>query len=141
MAPMNLRLIRCLPLALLIVACGPPEITVVEPIQAVNWSPHDGATGIEVTWEPSVCLSLEVDEATLGHVTLREGESDPGSVPETQVTANVALSGADGRCIVFREPALEAGRTYHMVLAPGLQTTDGSVLDYRLSSRFRTAAE
>jgi hypothetical protein len=138
---MILRIFRCLPVALLLVACGPPEITVVEPIQAVNWSPHDGATGIDVAWEPSVCLSLDVDETTLGHVSLREGTSDPGTVPETQVDATVALSAADARCIVFREPALQPDRTYHMVLAPGLQTVDGAVLEYRLSARFRTAAD
>lgn len=136
------RLTRVLSLVFVFAACGSPEVTVVNPLTAVNWSPHDGAAGIDVDAEPSVCLSLRIDQGSLAeNVSLRRGDYEPGAIPETEVDASIELSTGDDACIVFRQPDLQYGTTYHMVLEPGLESLDSVELGVRLSSRFTTAEE
>ncbi len=120
-------------------ACGPPEVTVLTPMSVLNWSPHDGAIGIALGSEPSVCLSVEIDEDTLDNASLRiEEEEEPGVFSETEVECEVKLSSADSRCIVFRDPGLQAATTYFMVLEPALQSVEGVSLGMKVSSRFTT---
>ncbi len=138
---MSVRLLWLLPSLFLFASCGPPELHVHNPLAALNWSPHDGASGIELEAEPSVCLSRKLDEGTLDFASLRSGDAEPGKIPQAKVPVTVELSDVDEACIVFREPDLQPGATYHMVLEPGLASRDGQVLEVSLYSRFRTVEE
>ncbi|RMG15339.1 MAG: hypothetical protein D6729_12565 [Deltaproteobacteria bacterium] len=121
------------------IACGSPSVTITEPLGVVNWSPHDGATGIEVDWVVSVCLTRPLDAETLGNATLRvdDGNGAPGG---DAVAKTATLTEADPACLEFsKEPLLDPGTTYHIVLGPDLAAEDGMTLGRTLSSQFTTA--
>ncbi len=141
---MRARLIVVLISSFFFLGCG-PEITVSNPLSVLNWSPHDGAAGIDVDAVPSVCLSLEIEEDSLEHAALRLGDSDVQGAPgTTDVPASIELSAVDSACIVFRPSAsLAPGTTYHMVLEPGIRSSEkgGISLEVTLFSRFTTVDE
>ena len=139
-SPMRTRNLGLVAAVAFLFGCG-PEITVINPLAVVNWSPHDGAVGIELNAQPSVCLSIAIDEDSLDQVSLRVGDAEPGHVPETLVDAEIGLSEIDGACITFAGADFEHDTTYYMVLEPDLRSSDGATLGVRVSSKFRTVAE
>lgn len=123
-----------------LVGCGRPTINVVDPFAAVNWSPHDGAICVDPDWpnlSVGACLNRTIDASSLNQVSLRKAAAD-GSPTDTIIDATVDVSAADPACIEVKQITLEGATDYVIVLDPGLTASDGTRLDKRLTSVFRT---
>jgi len=118
-------------------ACG-PQIELVEPFGAVNWSPHDGAAGVDPKWQPMVCLSRPVDATTLGAAVIFEAD-DQGEPTTVSSGKAPELVAEDPACILFGSvPTLSVRQGYVIVLGEELKAEDGTQLGRRLTAGFTT---
>ena len=128
-----------LPFVVAAAGCGSPQVTITEPLGVVNVSPHDGATGIEVDWTVSVCMTRPLNADSLAYVGLYPDDGQ-GALADSPVDKTVALTEADPACFEFsKEPLLDPDTTYYVVLGPGLAAEDGTKLGREVRSEFTTA--
>lgn len=118
---------------LALAGCGDPKVEVVFPLGIVNVSPHDGATGIETSVQPTVCFNRDVDPASLGDALALE-EEGAGALPGQSPKAT-----SSARCVAIDAGALEADTAYVIRIKATLEAQDGTALGTEITSGFRTA--
>jgi hypothetical protein len=120
-------------LALLLVACGEPQLEVAVPLAIVNVSPHDGATGIDPQAKPIVCFNRDVSAAGATGFLQLEDEDSGEAISQGLATAGNA------RCLMIDHAGLKADTGYVLRASVGLPSSDGAELAAEVTSRFRTA--
>jgi hypothetical protein len=113
--------------------CAQPLFEIKLPLAIVHVAPHDGASGVDIRWNPVVCFNLPVEiEKAKEKVVLEkygQGEVEDQSLQPTE-SAN---------CLIIMHREMELDRQYVIRIKQGLVASDGSSLAIEISTTFRTA--
>jgi hypothetical protein len=118
-----------------LLGCGQPSVDVKVPLAIVAVSPHDGATGIDLTAVPTVCFSQDMDASKAeGSLVLETEAGVPAGGQSVKAAGSV-------RCLSIAHDALTADTSYVVHARLGLKSSDDTEFQADVLSHFHTAAQ